>query len=287
MSDTDGKEESWIQKLPKVIFALAALIFIIIIFSNHNQYIKWKKNQAELSGEVQQTSDELARLRDANGSLQDVTKKVETLRRQAAEITAALEKLDEEKIHTEAALSTLRQIREGLNEQIAAGKNKVAKLTKEAEYLKNTNQSLRDDIVNKKKVLESIVFLQRQKSSLEQNIQELKTSSDFAANAVLEQQARLEALDARIKEGQVALQTQREQHMTLSSELSELTEAVEELSSKKEKLAILDDHRKRLEYLEYLQLQKEALEKSINSLLEKGRKLEEEGTRLQQGELEK
>ena len=283
MNDTDRKEESWVRKLPKVIFALAVLIFIIIIFSNHNQFIKWKKNQAELSGKVQQTSEELALLREANGSLQQVTNKVETLRQQAAETTAALEKLNEEKNNTETALLTLRQKREELDEQIAVGKNKVAELTKEADNFKNTNQRLRDDIVNKKNVLESIAFLQRQKSLLEQSIQELNTSNDFAAKAVLEQQARLEALQARIKEGEASIQTQSEQRMALSSELSELTETVKELSSQKEKLAMLDDHRKRLEYLEYLQLQKETLEISINSLLEKGRKLEEEGTKLQQG----
>jgi chromosome segregation ATPase len=171
--------------------------------------------------------------------------------------------------------------------QIATGKNKVEELTKEADNLKNNNQRLRNDIVNKKNVLESMVFLQRQKSSLEQSIKELKISNELAANSVLELEARLEALNTRIKEEQAALQTHREQRKTLSIELSELTEAVKELSSKKEKLAILDDHRKRLEYLESLQLQKEALEKSINNLLEKGRKLEEEGTKLQEGALEK
>jgi chromosome segregation ATPase len=207
---------------------------------------------------------------------------VETLRQQAAETTAALEKLKEEKINTETALSTLRQIREGLDEQIAAGKNKVKELTKESDDLKNTNQRLRDDIVNKKNVLESIAFLQRQKSSLEQSIRELKTSNDLASKAVLEQQARLEALQDKIKEGQAAIQTQSEQREALSSELSELSEAVKDMSSQKEKMAMLDDHRKRLEYLEYLQLQKEALETSIYNLLEKGRKLEE-NTKLQQG----
>ena len=84
MNDTDRKEESWVRKLPKVIFALAVLIFIIIIFSNHNQFIKWKKNQAELSGKVQQTSEELALLREANGSLQQVTENGQRRRRTPA-----------------------------------------------------------------------------------------------------------------------------------------------------------------------------------------------------------
>jgi hypothetical protein len=45
---------------------------------------------------------------------------------------------------------------------------------------------------------------------------------------------------------------------------------------------MLEDQQKRLEYLEYLQLQKESMETSINNLLEKGRMLEEKNLKLQQ-----
>ena len=283
MSDTDRKEESWIRKLPKVVFALAVLIVIITIFSNHYQYIKWKKNQSELTGNLQQTGKELALLREANGSLQEVTEKVEALRQQAAEAAAVLEKLNEERGNIESALTTLRQELKVLDEQVAAGKNKMAELTEEAGSLEAANQRLRDDIVNKKNVLDSMAFLQRQKPELEKSIEELKTRNDLVAKEVLEKQAALEALQAGIKEGEAAIQTQSEQRKSLSNELSALTDTVQELSSQKEKLAMLDDQRKKLEYLEYLRLQKEALEISINSLLERGRKLEEEGAKPPQG----
>ena len=69
----------------------------------------------------------------------------------------------------------------------------------------------------------------------------------------------------------------------MSSELSGLTEAVKKLSSQKENMELLDDQRKKQEYLESLRLQKEALEISINNLLEKGKKLEDESTKLQKG----
>ena len=283
MSDTDRKEESWVGKLPKVIIALAVLIFIITIFNDHNQYVKWKKNRSELTEKVQHTGEELALLRKANGSLQEVREKVETLRQQAAETTSALEKLNEEKSKTETALTVLRKKHKDLDEQVAVAKNKVTELTKEADTLKATNQRLRDDVVNKKNVLESIAFLQRQKPSLEQSIQELKTRNDLAAKAVLEQQARLEALQDRIKEEKAVIQKQSQQREALSSELSGLTEAVKKLSSQKENMELLDDQRKKQEYLESLRLQKEALEISINNLLEKGKKLEDESTKLQKG----
>jgi hypothetical protein len=61
-----------------------------------------------------------------------------------------------------------------------------------------------------------------------------------------------------------------------------LKETVKELSEQKEKLVMLEDQQKRLEYLEYLQLQKESMETSINNLLEKGRMLEEKNLKLQQ-----
>jgi chromosome segregation ATPase len=281
MSDTDRKEESWIRKLPKVIFALAMLIFIIIIFNNHNQYIKWKKSQSALTGKIQHASEELKLLREANGSLQEVTKKAENLRQQAAEITAVLEKLNEEKINSETAVAVLHDKLKQLDDQVVAGQNRVTELTKEVDTLKDTNKRLRDDIVNRKNVLDSIAFLQRQKPALEQSIHELKTRKNLAVEEVLEQQVRLEALQASLKEGEVAIQTQSEQREALSSELSELTEAVKELSSQKEKIAMLDDHQKKLEYLEYLRLQKESLEISINSLLERG-KILEEGAKPQQ-----
>ena len=47
---------------------------------------------------------------------------------------------------------------------------------------------------------------------------------------------------------------------------------------------MLGDHQKKLEYLEYLQQQKESLEISINSLLEVGKVLEDKNLKLQQSE---
>jgi len=278
MDDQVKKEDSWIHKLPKIIVALAVLIFVIVAFSDHYQYKKWKAEQSELTGKVKQTGAKLEHLEEASGSLQDVTKKVEILKQQAASMTDALEKLHEEKKSADAALPRLRQELsqadqelKDLNEQVSAGRNNVAELTKESDILQITNQRLRDDIANKKSVLDAIAFLQRQKPMLEQNIQDLK---DLAAKEGIEQQARLEDLQNKIKEGEAALQALSERRTALSNELSGLTEAVQKLSSDKEKLALLDDHQKKLEYLETLQQQKESLELSINSLLELGKRLE-------------
>ena len=117
---------------------------------------------------------------------------------------------------------------------------------------------------------------------LEQNIEDLKTRNDLATKIWLEKQAKLEALQIKIKEGEVAIQAQNKSHTTLSNELSELTETVKKLSSQKENLAMLDDHQKKLEYLEYLQQQKDSLEISINSLLEVGKMMEAKNLKIQQ-----
>ncbi|MBE9520848.1 MAG: hypothetical protein IME97_06935 [Proteobacteria bacterium] len=153
---------------------------------------------------------------------------------------------------------------------------------KEIETLNSTNLRLRGEILNKKGVLDSIEFLQRQKPVLEQNIQDLKTRNDLAAKADLEQQAKLEALQKKIKQGEVSIQAQKERYTALSNELSDLTETVKKLSEQKDKLVMLEDQQKRLAYLEYLQQQKESMEISINELLEKGRLLEEKNLKLQQ-----
>lgn len=291
MDDQDKKDDSWVSKLPKIIVALLVLIFVIVVFSNHNQYKKWKAEQSELTGKVKQTGEKLDHLQEASGSLQDVTKKVETLKQQAASMTVALEKLIEEKNSTDSALSRLRQEfsqanqqLKDLNEQGSAGKNKVAELTKESDILQRINQRFRGDIANKKSVLDSIEFLQRQRPMFEQNIQDLKTRYDLAAKAGLERQSRLEDLQNKIKEGAAAMHAQNERRTALSNELSELTEAIKKLSSQKENLAMLDDHQKKLEYLENLQQQKESMEISINSLLELGKMLEEKNLKLQQSE---
>jgi len=282
MNDSNKKEDSWIRKLPTIIVILAVLIFMIVAFSNHNQFKNWKSEKSELTEKAKQTGTQLDLLRAENGSLQDVTKKVEIMEQQAAEMTAAHEKLIEEKNITDSALSKLRQELRDLNGQVSATKTDVAELTKESETLNSANQRLRSEILNKKGVLDSIEFLQRQKPVLEQNIQDLKTRNDLAAKANIEQQAKHVTLQKKIKEGEVSIQAQNERLTALSNELSELKETVKELSEQKEKLVMLEDQQKRLEYLEYLQLQKESMETSINTLLEKGRMLEEKNLKLQQ-----
>ena len=282
MDDQGKKEDSWIRKLPTIIVVLSVLVFMIVAFNNHNQYKKWKTEQSELAGKVKQTGTKLDHLKKASGSLQEVTKKVETLKLQATNMTVALEKLIEEKNSTDSALSVLRQELKDLNEQVSASKNKVAELTKKRDALQKTDQQLRDDIINKKSVLDSIKFLQRQKPMLEQNIQDLKTHNDLAAKVEIEQQDKLEALQNKIKEGEAAIQAQNECRTALSNELSELTETIKKLSSQKENLAMLGEHHKKLEYLENLQQQKESLEILINSLLEMGKILEAKNLKLQQ-----
>ena len=282
MNDSNKKEDSWIRKLPTIIVILAVLIFMIVAFSNHNQFKNWKSEKSELTEKVKQTGTQLDLLRAENGSLQDVTKKVEIMEQQAAAMTAAHEKLIEEKNITDSALSKLRQELRDLNGQVSATKTDVAELTKESETLNSTNQRLRSEILNKKGVLDSIEFLQRQKPILEQSIQDLKTRNDLNAKANIEQQAKLETLQEKIKEGEVSIQAQNERYTALSNELSELKETVKKLSEQKEKLVMMEDQQKRLEYLEYLQLQKESMETSINNLLEKGRVLEEKNLKLQQ-----
>jgi len=282
MNDSNKKEDSWIRKLPTIIVILAVLIFMIVAFSNHNQFKNWKSEKSELTEKVKQTGTQLDLLRAENGSLQDVTKKVEIMEQQAAEMTAAHEKLIEEKNITESALSKLRQELRDLNGQVSATKTEVAELTEESETLNSANQRLRSEILNKKGVLDSIEFLQRQKPVLEQTIQDLKTRNDLAAKANIEQQAKHVTLQKKIKEGEVSIQAQNERLTALSNELSELKETVKELSEQKENLVMLEDQQKRLEYLEYLQLQKESMETSINNLLEKGRMLEEKNLKLKQ-----
>jgi chromosome segregation ATPase len=282
MNNTDKKEDSWIQKLPKIIAFLVVLIFIIIVIRDHTQYKKWKEDQSNLTGKVKQTSEELALLREANGSLQDITKKVGTLEQRAVDMTAAQEKLIEEKNKTEITLSKLRQDLKDLNGQVSNNRKEVTELMKKSKTLNNTNQELRDDILNKKNVLHSIGFLQRQIPVLEQNIQDLKTRQDSAAKAGLEQQAKLEALQNEIKEGEAAIQVQNERRAALTGELTELTETVKKLSTQKDKLENWDDYQKKLEYFEYLKQQKDTLETSINNLLEKGKKMEESNLNLQQ-----
>ena len=282
MNDLEKKEASWIRKLPTIIVILAVLIFMIVAFSNHNQSNNWKTEKSKLTKEVKQTGAKLDLLRAANGSLQDVTKKVAIMEQQAVEMTAAHEKLIKEKNITDSALSRLRLELRDLNGQVSASKTEVAGLMKESETLNSTNLRLRGEILNKKGVLDSIEFLQRQKTVLKQNIQDLKTRNDLAAKADIEQQAKLEALQNKIKEGEVSIQAQKERYTALSNELSELTETVKKLSEQKEKLTMLEDQQKRLEYLENLQQQKESMEISINELLEKGKMLEEKNLKLQQ-----
>lgn len=319
MKDQDKKEDSWVRKLPAIIVALAVLIFIIVAITNHNEYKKWKAEQSDLTGKVKQTDAELDHLKEASGSLQDVTQKVETQKQQVASMTVALEQLIEEKDSTASALTSLRQELSQANQQlkdlsaqVSAGKNKVAELTKETdtlqrtlalrnkdiektnekikaarsqqEMLLKTVQRLDEDIENKKNVLGSIEFLQRQRPLLEQQIQDLKTRNVLAEKEGLEQQARFDSLQNKIKEGEAALQAQNERRTALSKELAELTEAVKEMSSQKENLAMLSDHQKKLEYLENLQRQKESMEIAINSLLQKGKMLEANNLKLQQSE---
>jgi predicted nucleic acid-binding Zn-ribbon protein len=110
---------------------------------------------------------------------------------------------------------------------------------------------------------------------LEQNIKDLKMRHDSAAKEWLEQQAKLEALQNKIKEEEVVMHVQNERRASLNSELSKLTETVDKLSSQKDKLENWDDYQKQLEYFEYLKQQKDSLEISINNLLERGQKMEE------------
>lgn len=283
MSDKERKDDSWIGKIPKIIAVLLVLIFIIIVFSEHNKYKKWKAEESELTGRIKQTSEELELLKEANGSLQEVTEKVEYLEQHAADMTATLDKLNAEKNNTDTVLAKLQQELKHFSGQVAASRNEVEKLTKEAESLRRTNQQLRADIVSKRNIIDSISFLQRQKALHEQNIQDLKTRYDQLTKEELEQQDRLSSLQHKIKEGEAAIQVQNERLAALNNELSELTETIKEMSNQKEKLTILDDHQKRLEYLEYLQLQKESLETSIKNLLEQGKMLEEQNLKLQQG----
>ncbi|MFC1837330.1 hypothetical protein ACFLYW_01450 [Thermodesulfobacteriota bacterium] len=284
MNDQDKKEDSWIRKLPIIIVALAVLIFVIIVFRDHYQYKKWKAEQSDLTGKVKETGAKLDHYKAASGSLENISKKVENLKQQAADMTVALDKLKEEKNNTASALSGLRQELSDLNEQVSASRNKVAELTKETDTLQSINERLRGDIVSKKGVLDSIEFLHRQRPVLEQNIKDLKVRNDLAAKEWLEQQAKLDALQKKIKEGEAAIQAQNKSRTALSNELSKLTETIKKLSSQKENLAMLDDHQKKLEYLEYLQQQKESLESTINSLLETGKMLEAKNLKLQQSD---
>ena len=282
MNDQGKKEDSWVRKLPTIIVILAVLTFMIIAFNDHNKSKSWKTEKSKLTEEAKQTGAQLDLLRAANGSLQDVTKKVETMEQQAAELTAAHEKLIKEKNITDSALAKLRLELRDLNGQVSAGRTEVAGLIKESDTLNSTNIRLRGEILNKKGVLDSIEFLQRQKPVLEQDIQDLKTRNDLAAKEALEQQAKLEALQKKIKEGAASIQAQKERYTALGNELSELTETVKKQSEQKDKLTMLDDQQKRLEYLEYLQQQKESMEISINELLEKAKMLEEKNLKLQQ-----
>jgi len=275
MNDTDKKEDSWINKLPKIIVILAVLIFIIIVIRDYNQNTKWQEDQSNLTAKIEQTSEELTLLKEANGSLQNVIEKVKNLEQQATEMTVAQEKLIKENNETEMTLAKLRVNLRDLNNQVATGKAEVAELIKKSTTLEKKNQELRNDILNKKNVLQSIEFLQRQIPVLEKNIQDLKTRHDSAAKEWLEQQAKLESLQKKIKEEEIALQVQKERRAALTSELSGLTETVKKLSSHKDKLANWDDYQKQLEYLEYLKQQKDSLEISINNLLERGKKIEE------------
>ena len=275
MKNTENKEDSWIRKLPTIIGFLVVLIFIIIVIRDHSQYKKWKEDQSNLTEKFKQTSEELALLREANGFLQDITKKVETLEQQATDMTAAQEKLLLEKNKTEITLSRLRQDLKNLNGQVLNNRKEVAELMKKRETLNSTNQELTDDILNKKNVLHSIEFLQRQVPVLEQNIKDLKTLQDSAAKEGLEQKTKLEALQSAIKEGEATIQIQNERRAALTVELSELTETIAKLSSQKDKLENWDDYQKKLEYFEFLEQQKDTLEASINNLLEKAQKMEE------------
>ena len=282
MSDKERKDESWIRKLPTIIIVLAVLTFIIIVFRDHKQYIKWEENQTELTGRFEQTSEELAQLQKAQGSLQEVTAKAESLEQKVSDLTATLEKLHADKSGTETTITRLRQELDDMNGRILSSRNELTELTKETEAISNTNQQLRIDIFNKERVLDSVEFLQRQKPALEQNIQDLKKRTDLAVKEELEQQSRLAALQNEIKEAEAAIQTQMDQRATLNKELSELQESVTRLSSQKEKLEILADHQQKVEYLKYLQKQKESLEMTINDLLERGKELEEKNLQLQQ-----
>jgi chromosome segregation ATPase len=281
MKDTENKEDSWIRKLPTIIAFLVVLIFIIIVIRDHSQYKKWKEGQSNLTEKVKQTSEELALLREANGFLQDITKKVETLEKQATDMTAAQEKLLLEKNKTEIILLKLRQDLKNLNGQVIKNREEVAELMKKRETLNSTNQELRDDILNKKNVLHSIEFLQRQVPVLEQNIKDLKKLQDSAAKEGLEQKTKLETLQNAVKEGEATIQIQNERRAALTVELSELTETVAKLSSQKDKLENWDDYQKKLEYFEYLEQQKDTLEASINNLLKQAQKMEESNSKHQ------
>ena len=282
MKDTDKKDDSWIRKLPTIIAFLVALIFIIIVIRDHSQYKKWKEDQSNLTEKFKQTSGELALLKEANGSLQDITIKVKKLEQRAADMTAAQRKLTEEKNRTEITLSKLRKDLKDLNGQVLNNRKEVAELIKKSVTLNDTNQELRDDILNKKNVLHSIGFLQRQIPDLEQNIQDLKAHQDLALKKGLEQQAKLEALQNKINEGKAAIQDQNDRRTALTDELSKLTESVNKLSLQKNKLENWDDYQKKLEYFEYLKQQKDSLEISINNLLEKAQKMEERNSKHQQ-----
>jgi hypothetical protein len=74
MNDQGKKEDSWVRKLPIIIVALSVLTFLIVVFTDHNQYKKWKAEQSDLTGKVKQTGAELDQLKEASGALQDVTK---------------------------------------------------------------------------------------------------------------------------------------------------------------------------------------------------------------------
>ncbi len=303
MNEPDKKEDSWVRKLVPIIITLAVLIFITAALINHKQYKNWKAEQSELSGKVKQTGTELDQLKEASGTLQDVKKNAETLKQSVTSMTVELEKKTKEKNSTNSALLRLRQELsqekqqlKNLNELVTASKNKVAELTKDIEktnqkvnaaksqreMLLKTVQRLEGEIVNKKSVLDSIEFLQRQKSLLEQKIHDLKTSNDHTAKAVLGQQAKFDALQNKIKNGAATLQTQQEHHTTLNKELVELTKSIKKLSSQKETIVMLGDQQKKLEYLEKLQQQKESMEIAISNLLQRGKMLEAKNLKLQQ-----
>jgi hypothetical protein len=56
MNDQGKKEDSWVRKLPTIIVALSVLIFGIVVFTNHNQYKKWKAEQSEKGGNPEAAS---------------------------------------------------------------------------------------------------------------------------------------------------------------------------------------------------------------------------------------
>jgi chromosome segregation ATPase len=277
LQDVTKKVETQKQQVASMTVALEKLIE-----EKNTTDAALSRLRQEMSQANQQFKDLSEQVSAGKNKVAELTKETDTLQRTLALRNKDIEKTNEKVKAARSQQEMLLETVQRLEGEIVNKKSVLGSIRSQQEMLLETVQRLEDDIENKKSVLGSIEFLQRQKPLLEQEIQDLKTRNDLVEKVGFEQQAMLDTLQNKIKEGAAALQAQNERRTALSKELAELTDAVKKLSSQKENLAMLGDHQKELEYLENLQRQKESMEIAIDSLLQKGKILELNILKLQQ-----